>query len=266
MLFRSSRSTILTVTPVVNLSSISVNAVEGGFSTYGSVSLTIPAQLGGATITLASGNTSLVTVPASVSVPQGYTSTSFTATTVPVTALTTVPVTATFNGTTVTANLTLSPAPVVSVSSVTMPSTVGGQAFFGAVILNNFVRDPNGATISLVSSDTTLVQVPATVFIPQYGSSASFSGTTTVVKNITNVSVVASYNGSSVNGVIASSNYSQMSDVSSHNSGGNASATAIGNSLNVQVQGTWNTVIVNSKQENNGDQTANASLNGKLDM
>ena len=73
-------------------------------------------------------------------------------------------------------------------------------------------------------------------------------------------------NLSIVNGVIASSNYSQMSDVSSHNSGGNASATAIGNSLNVQVQGTWNTVIVNSKQENNGDQTANASLNGKLDM
>ncbi len=46
--------------------------------------------------------------------------------------------------------------------------------------------------------------------------------------------------------------------------GAGASATAIGNSLNVQVTGTWNTVIVDSTQTNNGNQSASAALNGKL--
>lgn len=41
-------------------------------------------------------------------------------------------------------------------------------------------------------------------------------------------------------------------------------STAIGNSLNVVVQGNHNTVIVNSRQINNGDVTAGAALNGTL--
>lgn len=46
--------------------------------------------------------------------------------------------------------------------------------------------------------------------------------------------------------------------------GGQATATAIGNNLNVQVSGQWNTVIVNSKQTNTGSQSASAGLNGQL--
>jgi holdfast attachment protein HfaA len=48
--------------------------------------------------------------------------------------------------------------------------------------------------------------------------------------------------------------------------GNSANATAIGNSLNVVVVGSWNTVVVDSTQINNGDQNANASLNGKLNF
>lgn len=43
-------------------------------------------------------------------------------------------------------------------------------------------------------------------------------------------------------------------------------ATAIGNQLNVTVVGSWNTVVVDSTQINNGDQTASTSLNGKLNF
>ena len=39
-------------------------------------------------------------------------------------------------------------------------------------------------------------------------------------------------------------------------------ATAIGNSLNVITVGNNNTVVVNSRQTNNGNQTANASVGG----
>jgi holdfast attachment protein HfaA len=42
----------------------------------------------------------------------------------------------------------------------------------------------------------------------------------------------------------------------------NGGATAIGNSLNVVTVGNNNTVVVNSTQTNNGNQSASVSLNG----
>jgi holdfast attachment protein HfaA len=49
---------------------------------------------------------------------------------------------------------------------------------------------------------------------------------------------------------------------------GFGASTAIGNSLNVSVIGSWNTVIVDSTQINNGDVVAGSSseLNGGLDV
>ena len=43
-----------------------------------------------------------------------------------------------------------------------------------------------------------------------------------------------------------------------------AGSTAIGNNLNVVVQGSHNTVIVNSRQTNTGNVTARTDLNGTL--
>mgnify|MGYP007009436920 CR=1 FL=1 len=43
-------------------------------------------------------------------------------------------------------------------------------------------------------------------------------------------------------------------------------STAIGNNLNVVVQGNHNTVIVNSRQVNTGNVTAGTSLNGTVDL
>ncbi len=73
-----------------------------------------------------------------------------------------------------------------------------------------------------------------------------------------------------VNGVMGNGNISRQEDVNrwAGNAGPNTSAvaTAIGNSLNVTVQGSWNTVIIDSTQINNGDQQANVSLNGELNL
>jgi holdfast attachment protein HfaA len=44
---------------------------------------------------------------------------------------------------------------------------------------------------------------------------------------------------------------------------GGGSGTAIGNNLNVVVQGNYNTVIVNSTQINTGTVTATTTINGK---
>lgn len=40
-------------------------------------------------------------------------------------------------------------------------------------------------------------------------------------------------------------------------------ATAIGNLVNIDVSGNWNTIVLNSSQVNNGSQTASAVLNGR---
>lgn len=80
-----------------------------------------------------------------------------------------------------------------------------------------------------------------------------------------------------VDGIIqaGASSYSQTSGgVSSTYSGAGGSngsttvggSTAIGNSLNVVVQGNWNTVIVNSNQVNTGDVSAGTDLNGTLNL
>lgn len=64
----------------------------------------------------------------------------------------------------------------------------------------------------------------------------------------------------------------------SYSGAGNGGATAIGNYLNVTVNGNYNTVIVNSTQTNNGNVTANnkgagatgatgtTSLNGQVNL
>ena len=197
-----SRAALLTVTPVVSLASISANPVEGGFATYGTISLNIPAQFGGATVSLVSGDPSLATVPATLTLPQGYTSMSFSATTVPVTRTTTVPITATFNGTTITGSLTLSPAPVVSLTAVSGPDTVGGQSMPVTVTLNNFPRAAGGAVISLTSSDPGTLQVPATVTIPYGATSAIVNATTNGVASAKGVTLTATYNGSSATGTV----------------------------------------------------------------
>jgi len=44
--------------------------------------------------------------------------------------------------------------------------------------------------------------------------------------------------------------------------GAGSGSTAIGNNLVVVTEGSWNTVIVNSKQTNNGDVSASASTHG----
>jgi holdfast attachment protein HfaA len=74
-----------------------------------------------------------------------------------------------------------------------------------------------------------------------------------------------------VNGQFTSSSMSQQSgaqNMSGLTGNGTSSgvgygtASAIGNSLNVVTNGNNNTVIVNSTQTNNGNQTATVSMNG----
>ena len=92
---------------------------------------------------------------------------------------------------------------------------------------------------------------------PQTGSTRDHNGNRLIVDGIIQ-SGANSY--SSASGGVSSS-YSGAGG-----SGGTAigGSTAIGNSLNVVVQGSHNTVVVNSTQINNGNVNAGTALNGSL--
>lgn len=68
------------------------------------------------------------------------------------------------------------------------------------------------------------------------------------------------------NGVMTGTSVSRQDGMNQSGAGYGASAVAIGNSLNVNVIGNWNTVIIDSTQTNTGDQSASASLNGELEF
>jgi hypothetical protein len=188
----------LTVTPVVNLAGITANAVEGGFPTGGTVTLSIPAQLGGASISLSAGDPALATVPATIVIPQGQTQASFDITTSSVAAPTSVSVIASFNGQSMSTGLSLTQAPVVSVAGVSIAPVVGGQSITGTVSVTNFPRAAGGAVITLTSGDPATLQVPPTVTVPYGAFSVNFTVTTVVVPGQKGVSVKASYNTSNI--------------------------------------------------------------------
>jgi hypothetical protein len=99
-----------TTTPAaLSALSLSPTSVTAGGTSQGTVTLTAAAPSGGASVALSSGNAGVVSVPASVLVPAGATSASFTATTGSVTSSTSVTITASYGGVTRTATLTVNP-------------------------------------------------------------------------------------------------------------------------------------------------------------
>lgn len=93
---------------------------------------------------------------------------------------------------------------------------------------------------------------------PQTGSTRDANGNRLIVNGL--IQNGASAYASASGGV--SSSYSGAGGTGNQNAIGGSSA--IGNSLNVVVQGSHNTVIVNSTQTNNGAVTAGTALNGTL--
>ena len=108
------KTATLTLNPVGGgsggtLASLTLNptSIRGGRSTTGTVTLSAAAPSGGAVITLTSGNTSLATVPASVTISAGATSATFTVNTSSVNATATVTISASYAGGSQSATLTV---------------------------------------------------------------------------------------------------------------------------------------------------------------
>jgi hypothetical protein len=95
---------------VLSALSLSPTSVVGGFSTYGTVTLSGPAPSGGVAVTL-SDNSTAVSVPASVTVPAGSSSATFEITTSAVNSSTSVSISAAYSGATKSAVITITSIP-----------------------------------------------------------------------------------------------------------------------------------------------------------
>ncbi|MDR3689924.1 MAG: protease pro-enzyme activation domain-containing protein [Fimbriimonas sp.] len=195
------KSSSLTVqTPVLSGVSLSPSSVVGGGKSVvtGTVSLSGPAPTPGITVALASSNTKLATVPATVKILAGKSSISFTVTHRAVASTQTVAITAKAGTVTQQATLTLQPPSLVSLSI--SPSTVKGSstvAVTGTVTISG--PSPTGGVIVKLSSSAALVAgVPASVTIPAGKSSATFKVTHKKVTSSTSVSIAASLGQASV--------------------------------------------------------------------
>ena len=195
----SANATVTVNSPVPSSVTLSPTSVTGGSSSTGTVSLSGPAPAGGASVGLASSNTTAAQVPAAVTVAAGSTSTTFTVTTGAVGTTTTVNVTATF-GTSASATLTVNPARVVSSVSLNPTSVVGGNSSTGTVVLTA-AAPTSGAVVTLNSSNTAAATTPASVTVRAGSTSATFTVTTLAVASTT-TSVITATLGVSTNATI----------------------------------------------------------------
>jgi hypothetical protein len=160
------------------LAGIALNpaSVVGGNTSEGTASLTSAAPSGGAVVTLSSSNTSAASVPASVTVPAGAFSATFTVSTASVTASTSLTISGAFGGATRSATLTVTPPPPpasLSTVAVNSASVTGGASSQGTVTLTSAA--PAGGFAVALSSNNAAATVPTGVTVAQGAASATFA-------------------------------------------------------------------------------------------
>ena len=153
------------------------SATFGGTPAVGTVNVVFPAPASGTVVSLASSDPAAA-VPASVTVPAGATSATFSITTQPVTTTTAVSFTASLPGQTITSfnQLSVEPPPLVQTVNISPASATPGRTpeVSGNVVLNEpFPRNSSPVTVALSSSNPAAASVPATISFGPPGSPTS---------------------------------------------------------------------------------------------
>ena len=190
--------------PSLNSISLNPTSVVGGNSVTGTVTLTAAAPSGGFVVNLSSSNSSVASVPSSVTVPAGATSANFTVSTGVVSSSTNVTLTASAGSVARTATLTVNPpASNIALEALTISPTmiIGGNSATGTVTLSA-PAPAGGVVVQLRSSNSSRASVPSTVTVPAGARSANFTIRTTsnFWAFVTTVTITGTYNGISRSG------------------------------------------------------------------
>jgi subtilase family serine protease len=166
-------------------------AVMGGVGSSGKITVSAPSQAGLNTCNLTSDHPSILTLPASVTVPVGTTTATFAMATHGVAALTHVIVSANYIGTIKTCTLDVKPAALnrIALSRTTVISGGGTQL--------SLILDANapsgGASVALSSSNPQAAPVPASAAVPYDLKSKNIVVTSRGVDTSTVVTFTATY-------------------------------------------------------------------------
>jgi len=171
---------------------VSPASVQGGAASTGTVTLTRDAPSGGLAVSLSSGSTS-ATLPSSVTVAAGSTTATFTINTTAVSTTTIATITGSVGSVTLMATLVITPAKLQILTLA--PATVtGGTITTGTVTLGG-AAGPNGANVSLTSSNTSAVTVPSIVTVAAGAMTGTFTATTAGVSSNVSVTIHGTLNG-----------------------------------------------------------------------
>jgi len=198
----------VTVIAVPTLQSVflSSNVATGGLPVQGTVTMTAPAPAGGLAVTLLSSS-ALVSVPATVTVPQGATTASFQVNTVNSSVATAVTITASYAGVTQTAALTLGQLSV----TLLIGSVPGGLAATGVVTLP--MPAPDGGALIQLSSSTPVANVPASIVVPAGATSQTFTIATINAPPTTTATISATYAGASQTATLVIVSYTSVASL-----------------------------------------------------
>lgn len=183
------RTAVLTVNPAsltIRLS-VSPTTVSGGTSVTGTVTLSGRVPSGSVIVTLASGNAA-VKVPATLVLPSGYTSRSFTLTTRAVSTTTNVLLTASTSTSSSSTILTVRPPVVRKVTLAPAKVKAGGKTT--ATVVLDTAAPAGGVPVSITCASSAAT-VPSTVTVPAGKKKVSFKVQTTG-SSATSVVVTAS--------------------------------------------------------------------------
>ena len=169
---------------------VSPKLITGGMSGNGAVYLNGQAPAGGLTITLTKIGSAL-SVPSTCTAPPGKYSGLFTVTTVPVAVDEACTVLAGANGTTVSTPVTVM-APRPNLVTLTPSSITSGQGSTGTFTLSG-AAPPGGIQVQIKSGVPSIVQVPATVFVPEGQFGGTFAITTKPYASQVTIAVWALY-------------------------------------------------------------------------
>lgn len=170
------------------------NRTYAGQSVTGTVTLNGPALSGGAVIALRNSNTSVATVPSSVTIPQGSSSKTFTITTNSGTTGASATITASRGTVSISQILTVVPIALQNLS-LNSYAVTGGTAV-GAVVSIPVAAGSGGYVVSLTSSNTSAATPPSSVTIAAGTTSKSFTITTKPVSGTAFVTITAKHGAS----------------------------------------------------------------------
>ena len=185
----STDSGTITVAAAAATLILNPSTVSGVSPSTGTITLSAPAPVGGRLVNLSSSNTTLATVPASVTVAAGTTTKTFTVTPRQVFTTSYVTIQAVVSSVSYTAKLTLATAPLLA--SLTLPSlTVTGNTGSATGTVTMATAVPNSVTVNLASSWPTVV-IPPTVTVPANASSVTFPISIPDLTGFTNAIITA---------------------------------------------------------------------------